>query len=240
MKSINNKPKFTFQDLEKGLMLAGYLTPKDINEVDEKKLLEEHDKEDAHAKQKQYFMRAVLAAEIVNELKDEISFGRVKFQKMVYLCENVVHMNLSDNRYKKFAAGPFDNRFMHSINEEFKKQKWFEAKIIKDGIYSKQRYFELEKKNKYKEYYDKYFSGQDEAIQRIISLLRKQRTDFVELIATIFFCWKEILDENQDFSNELIYSKLYSWAKEKKRFSIDEIDNAIEWMEKEDLTPLKI
>jgi len=240
MKSINNKSKFTFQDLEKGLMLAGYLTPKDLNEVNEKKLLEEQDKESGRVKQKQYFMRAVLAAEIVNELKEENTFGRVKFQKMVYLCENVVHMNLSDNRYKKFAAGPFDNKFMHSINDEFRKQKWFETKMIKDGIYSKQRYFELEKKNNYKEYYDKYFSGQDEAIQRIISLFRKQRTDFVELIATIFFCWKEILDENQVFSNELIYSKLYSWSKEKKRFSTDEIDIALEWMEKEDLTPLKI
>jgi hypothetical protein len=38
----------------------------------------------------------------------------------------------------------------------------------------------------------------------------------------------------------LIYDKVYSWAREKKRFSTEEIDNAIEWMVEEELTPLKI
>lgn len=239
MKSINKK-SFTIRDFEHGIMLAGYVTPINANEVIEKEMLDEFDKQNHRAKRITYFKRSVLAAEIVNELKDERTFGRVKFQKMVYLCENVVHMNLSKDRYKKFAAGPFDNRFMHSINKELKEQKWFEVKIIKDGKYSKPQYFELEKKDKYKEYYNEYYSEYDETIHRIISLLRKQKTDFVELIATIFFSWKEIIDEKQKFSNILIYNKVYSWANEKKRFSTNEIDKAIEWMFNENLTPLSI
>lgn len=239
MKLINKK-SFTVSDFEQGLMLAGYVTPINANEVNEKEMLDEYDKQNNKAKQIIYFKRSVLAAEIINELKDEKTFGRIKFQKMVYLCENVVHMNLSEDRYKKFAAGPFDNRFMHSINEELKEQKWFGVKIIKDGEYPKPQYFELERKDKYKEYYNDYYSEYDEAIQRIISLFRKQKTDFVELIATIFFCWKETIDEKQKFTNSLIYSKVYSWSKEKKRFSTEDIDNAIEWMENEKLTPLSI
>lgn len=241
MKSINkNSAKFTLEDFEKGLMLAGYLSPINANEVIEKNLLDEHDKKETKEKQNIYFKRVVLAAEIVNKLKNENTFGRIKFQKMVYLCENVVYMNLSNNRYKKFAAGPFDNRFMHSINEEFKKQRWFEVKIIKEGDYSKQKYFELEKNYKQKEYYSKYYSEYDDAIQRIIILFKTEKTDFVELIATIFYSWKEIIDEKKNFSNILIYDKVYSWAKEKKKFSSTQIDNAIEWMKREHLNPLEI
>jgi hypothetical protein len=239
MKSMNKK-EFTLKDFEKGLMLAGYITPINANEVNEKKLLDEFEKGNAKARQIVYFKRSVLAAEIINELKDERTFGRVKFQKMVYLCENVVHMNISEDRYKKFAAGPFDNRFMHSINKELKEKRWFDVKIIKDGKYPKPQYFELEKKDKYKEYYNNYFSEYDEAIHRIISLLRTQKTDFVELVATIFFCWKEIIDKKLEFTKSVIYNEVYSWSKEKKKFSTNEIDNTIEWMVKEKLTPLSI
>jgi len=236
MKSTNKK-KYSFKDFEKGLMLAGYITPKDSNEVIEKKMLEEYDKAQKKENQKIYFKRTVLAAEIINELKDEKTFGRVKFQKLIYLCENAVHMKLTDDRYKKFAAGPFDNRFMYSINSKLKKQKWFDVKTIKDGKFSKPKYFELDKKDKYKEYYNRYFLEQDEVIKRIISLFRTQRTNFVELIATIFYSWNEIICNNQEVTNDLIYEKIYSWSEEKQKFSTQDIDNAIEWMENEKLTP---
>lgn len=239
MKSIN-KVKFTFQDFEKGLMLAGYITPANADEIHEKKILDDFDRQNAKEKKHAYFKRAVLAAEIVNELKDEPTFGRVKFQKMVYLCENIVHMNLSEHRYRKFAAGPFDNRFMHSIFKEFKNQKWFEVKTIREGIYSKPQYFELENKSKYKDYYNSYFSEYDSAIHRIISLLKFERTDFVELIATIFFIWKEIIDNKQIFEKELIFDRVYSWSKEKIKYTRKDIDHAIKWMEEEKLTPLTI
>lgn len=238
MKSINKK--FTLHDFEKGLMLAGYLSPKNTSEVEERNILKEHDKANAKVKKEIYFKRAVLAAEIVNELKDEITFGRVKFQKMVYLCENIAHMKLSADRYRKFAAGPFDNKFMHSINREFKKQKWFDFEIVKDGNYSVPKYFELEKSNKYKEYYFRYFSEQDESIQTVISLFRKEKTRFAELIATLFFCWKEIVDENEKVTFELICEKFYTWAEEKKKFTRKEISTGIEWMKSQDLTPLSV
>lgn len=240
MKSTNKKRKYNLQDFEKGLMLAGYLSPKNTLEVNEKNILEEYDKANAKVKKEVYFKRAVLAAEIVNELKDEITFGRVKFQKIVYLCENVTQMKLSVNRYKKFAAGPFDNKFMHSINEEFKKQKWFDFELVKDGNYSVPKYFELEKSDKYKEYYYRYFSEQDESIQRVISLFRKEKTRFAELIATLFYCWKEIIDEDEMFSFELICEKFYTWAEEKKKFTKREISSGIDWMESKNLTPISI
>src|SRR5690606_13360441 len=116
--------------------------------------LKEYDKDLAKKKSIIYFQRAVLAAEIVNNLKDEFTFGRVKFQKLVYLCEHACNMNLQD-RYVKFAAGPFDNNFMHSINQEFKKQKWFNIEVVKSNGYNKPVYSVSSNIEKHKIYYSK-------------------------------------------------------------------------------------
>ena len=43
-------------------------------------------------------------------------------------------MDLQD-RYAKQAAGPFDNKFMHSIEEDFTRQKWFQVnKKFENGM----------------------------------------------------------------------------------------------------------
>jgi hypothetical protein len=47
-----------------------------------------------------YFKRIVLAAEIADQLYTEPTFGHVKFQKLVYLCEHRCRMRLSE-RYCK-------------------------------------------------------------------------------------------------------------------------------------------
>jgi hypothetical protein len=240
MKSTDKKrAEFTLEDFEKGLMLAGYISPKSPQEVREKEALAEYDKKNIKEKSNLYFERTVLAAEIVNELLEERTFGRIKFQKMAYLCENVASMNIND-RYKKFAAGPFDSKFMHSINNEFKKQKWFEVTNVKEGNYVVPKYSRLANCENYKTYYQRYFSDYNEGIKHIIDLFRKSKTHDVELIATLFACWKEVLDENQKFSKELIYEKLYSWSKEKKKYTKTDIDNALHLMEKENITPINI
>ena len=75
-----------------------------------------------------FFRRVVLGAEIVNSLHMERTFGHVKFMKLMYLCEQVSNMKLSA-RYVKQAAGPYDARFMHSIDREFIRLKWFDVKV---------------------------------------------------------------------------------------------------------------
>ena len=170
MRSMENKKrKFSLEDFEKGLMLAGLVTPQNSQEIEEYETLMKYEEELSRIKSRIYFQRAVLAAEIVNNLKDESTFGRVKFQKLVYLCEHACNMNLQD-RYTKFAAGPFDNKFMHSINKEFQKQKWFIIKYEKKNGYSVPRYYTSTNIEKYKFYYTRYFKERDDSIQKLINL----------------------------------------------------------------------
>lgn len=236
MSSTTKKSKYSIKDFERGLMLAGLITPNSVGELEELESLENYEKELSQEKSKTYFKRTVLAAEIVNQLHQEFTFGRVKFQKLVYLCEYVGKMNLQE-RYAKFAAGPFDNKFMHSINIEFKRQKWFDVSIVKSGGYSKPQYSPCTNVDKYKGYYNSYFGDNDESIQYIISLFRKTKTREVELVATIFYCWVELLNNKQLFNNESLFSSFYSWADEKKKFTKEEVLSSLQWMKDNGITP---
>lgn len=232
-----NKQKFTIEDFEKGLMLAGYLNPKNEQELLERESLEEY--ENANKPSNIYFKRAVLAAEIVSELHDEITFGRVKFQKLVYLCENAGKMNLN-NRYKKFAAGPFDNKFMHSITKVFKEQKWFEDRKVQNNGFSRTIYMPLENSGNHRRYYNNYFGTEDDNIKFLINTFRRSNTRKVELVATIYFCLDELMSNNKEFEELSFFDIFYSWSKEKKKFSQPEIREEIRWMRNNNLTPESI
>jgi hypothetical protein len=187
-------------------------------------------------KSQTFFRRLVLAAEIVNSCYNERTFGSVKFQKLVYLCEHASRMNFSTS-YIKQAAGPFDNKFMHTVKTQFNSQKWFKMERVKEGKYNKVKFYPLENVEKYKPYYQTYFGETDKNIQYIINTFHKSYTNDVELVATIFACWDEILNENAIFSNELIIRKVYDWSREKKKFSEESIVDKIGWMRTKGITP---
>jgi hypothetical protein len=179
----------------------------------------------------------VLAAEIVANLHEEPTFGRIKFQKLVYLCEHIAEMNLQ-KRYSKFAAGPFDNRFMHGIKTEFEKQKWFSIEEVIDGKMKRSKFIPLENCSKYKPYYDSYFDESADSIKNVIDLFRKQKTDFTEVAATLFSCFLEIKEKQQTFTEELLLSFFYKWSKEKERFHRQFVLEVWEWMKNKELVKI--
>lgn len=191
---------------------------------------------EADTKQKYTFRRIVLAAEIVSQLHSEPTFGHVKFQKLVYLCEQAAEMKL-EHLYQKEAAGPYDRRFMHSIDIQLEKQKWF--KVINENYCGSSRfkYFPLDKAESYKQYYERYYTTSNDKIQWILNTFRKEKTDQVELIATLYACWTEIISNKEIFSNENLRSKFYKWSIEKSKFPVDRVEVAIDWMKKNDLIP---
>jgi len=187
-------------------------------------------------KSKSFFRRVVLAAKITHECHNEWTFGSVKFQKMVYLCEQVSQMNFSTN-YSKQAAGPMDNKFIHSVKPQFEKQGWFSVKKVKSGNYEKVQFSPLEGVEGYKKYYTSYYQDVDTEIQYLIDTFRKWKTDDVELVATIYSCWDEINNEKMIFSEQLIIQKVYAWHKKKKKFSENEITKTLDWMREQGIYP---
>ncbi len=179
-----------------------------------------------------YFKKLVLAAEIAYQLHDEPTFGHVKFVKVYLLCDHVCHMKLS-SVYGKYAAGPFDPKQMYSFDAEFKKRKWFSVVKTKYGF----RYHPDEKLYEYRTYYSRYFNNSINDIARILDLFRKQKSDFCEIVATIFFLWKEYLENHKLVNEASLIKDFYAWDEKKKRFTEGEVLNAMEWMNENEIIP---
>lgn len=242
MKSIKvKKQAFTMEDFEKGLVLAGYVTPATIGELHEREVIDEYEKSlkgEKPIKDNIFFKRVTLAAEIAAQLHGEPTFGRVKFQKLVYLCENVALMDLNE-RYSKQAAGPFDNKFMHSIETQFKKNNWFEVEKKSDGKFQRSVYIPLEKWDGYKKYYASYFNFHNERIQYIIDLFRKEKTDKTEISATLYACLIELHNENDLISEKSLLNKFYDWSIQKARFERNTVIETWKWMQEKGVVPFK-
>lgn len=190
------------------------------------------------SKSQSFFRRLVLAAKIADECHNELRFGSVKFQKLVYLCEWVSKMEFHTN-YSKQAAGPFDNRFMHTVKAGFKKQGWFEVKRVTKNGMPKTIFKPLDNLDAYKPYYFKYYGAVASEIDSLINTFRTSYTNDVELVATIFECWLEIIKSNSIYSDNLIIQKVYAWNKSKKKFSEQDIVKKIVWMREQGIYPVR-
>lgn len=194
-------------------------------------------KQDAQKNKALFFKRVVLAAEIVYNLWNERTFGHVKLQKLMYLSEQVSNMELS-SRYTKQAAGPYDAKFMHTIDRELERQKWFNIEV-KQGIkYNTYEYSLGEKIDSYKSYYQNYYKENLNSINWLIETFGKPQTKKVELVATIYSCLEEFLKNNEEFAGDLLLQKVMNWSKEKKKkFTPEDVANAHNWMIEKGLVP---
>jgi len=239
MKSMKPKKPFTQEDFEKGLMLLGYLLPISAEDVKDKEALAEFEKDQAAQNKKSYFSRVVLAAEILANLYRERSLGRVKFQKLVYLCECAADMDLT-HRYQKQTAGPFDNKFMHSVDKELKTNKWFAPKKVNSGTITRTIYEPLEHPDGYKEYYQRYFDAKDQNIQYVIELFRSIDTKTTELAATVHYCLAELTVNGQPVPLQQLLDDFYKWSPEKSKFSSSDVLKSAHWLKEKGLTQIDV
>jgi hypothetical protein len=180
-----------------------------------------------------YFRRLVLAAEIATQLHEEPTFGHIKFVKVQYLCEELCNMSLGSN-YGKFAAGPLDPKSMYSIDAELKNRRWFSISKTKYGY----KYFPDENLNDYKKYYQNYYSRISDKIDSIISLFRKPKSDFCEIVATMFAVWKEKLYKGDLITEDLLINGFYNWSEAKKRFKREDLIYGLAWMNQNGIVPI--
>ena len=194
-------------------------------------------KKDAKKSKALFFKRVVLAAEIIYNLHCERTFGHVKLQKLMYLFEQVSNMKLS-SRYTKQAAGPYDAKFMHSIDRELVRLKWFDIAIKQGSKYNTYEYSLGEKVESYKSYFNNYYSENVNSIKWLIDTFGKPQTKKVELVATIYSCLEEFITNKEEFSSDLLLQRVVDWSKEKKKkFTAKDISNAHEWMIEKGLVP---
>ena len=212
---IENQKRFS-QDLQKALF-------NEVFELKEKNAQEKISITETEPKIKtislkptniDYYKRSVLAAEIVWQLHKEPTLGHLKLQKLIFLCQKTTNMQLATN-FLRQAMGPYDNQLMRSIDKQLKDHKWFEYNSAE-----KLKYQPLEKAGEHHADYLKYFSS------------------VVEIVATLYACMENILNEkNIIYSEGLLLKRFYEWSEEKQKFSEDEVKAMLKRMKEIGIVP---
>lgn len=180
-----------------------------------------------------HFQRSVFAAEIVDRLYAEPTFGHVKFQKLIYLAEHMCKVDIGAN-YHRDAAGPYDNRALRSIDSQLKKSKWFEAKKV-DGRY---QYIPLERHGDHKLYFDRYFSNMRDTFDKVIDTFKLLDTERCEIVATLYEAWHDLLLKNSTATDDAIVDQVLNhWHDAKKRIPKDRWHKALGWMRENGFVP---
>ncbi|MCK4659369.1 MAG: restriction endonuclease subunit S [Phycisphaerae bacterium] len=182
-----------------------------------------------------HFRRSVFAAEIVQRLHKEPTFGHVKFEKLIFLCEKRCSVD-TGSTYHRQAAGPYDNRALRSIDSQLKKQQWYEARKGDKGY----RYVPLAKAGGHSGYFDRYFGNVASRFDEIIDIFRTAKTDQCEIVATLYAAWEDLLDNCNDVTDDQIVEQvLHHWHPSKQKIAEERWRKAIAWMKKNGLTPEK-
>lgn len=224
-------PQNSYQLQNFKVMYADY--PFQANEaaVNPERIIRKVEFENQEVSQIDYHKRAVLAAEIVYQLQEDSHMGHLKLEKVLYLCLNAGRISFYAN-FLKQAMGPYDPKLIRSLDKHFEQKKWFRY-----NRESFPKYIPLEKVGEHRVWFDRYFDKDRENINTLIETFRVFTGNQIELVATIFDSWKDIVEDKIPFSVELITKKVYSWSEYKVKFTVQQISNAVGWMQDKGMYP---
>ncbi len=180
-------------------------------------------------KNKRSFAKQVLGGKIVSLFREDQHFTNIKFQKIQYLAEHIAEEDLNWNYYRQ-SAGPYDNKFMHSVFSKLKQNKWFENRNYV--------FHPLEKSEKINGYYQGYFESKTEKLNNLFDLLKNASEKFCEAIATIYAVWNNHIILNQPFDKGKIKQDFFDWSSRKGIvFTYSEFEQTLIWMNKHNIIP---
>jgi type I restriction enzyme, S subunit len=179
-------------------------------------------------KNKASFAKQVLAGRIVSLFKDDKHFTHIKFQKLQFLAEHIGEADLNLNYYFQ-SAGPYDNRFMHTIADSFRKSKWFDER--------KYKFIPLEKQAEIYTYYKQYFSPISNHLNKLFKLLGDATDSEAEIIATIYAVWNNRILLKQPITESLLIKDFYNWSSRKHQYTQKQISENLQWLRQNDFAP---
>lgn len=180
-----------------------------------------------------HFLRSVLAAEIVDRLHQEPTFGHVKLEKMVFLAEHLCQVD-TGSTYLRKAAGPLDPKALRSIDSQLRSQQWFDARK-QEGRYT---YVPLAKHGGHKTYFDRYYTPIATKLSGIIETFRALSTERCEIVATLYAAWNDLLRDRGAASDDaIVHEVLNHWHEAKQRIPEDRWRKALDWMREKGFVP---
>lgn len=125
--ALQSKDLTEFRDFLLSLLMNGQVHVAVANDV---KIEEQPAVAKEPTKRAAVFKRLVLSAYILDNICDEPTAGRVKFEKLLFLSEQCAQLPLH-SEFQRAAAGPYDAKALYSIENQLKQNQWFKRQKLK-------------------------------------------------------------------------------------------------------------
>ncbi len=177
-----------------------------------------------------------LSGYIISTLKNDKNFGRVKYAKVLYLTQHLSELDLGIDWQRK-AAGPYNEKDLKKIEKTLSHEFGIESEIKKvDG----NRYikYKTTQNLKSKEFISDLEKEKQSIIERWVEWFKPFNTDKMELIATIYAAWNDLLLKGESVTMRKIINEVRNnWAPSKKKYSENRIRTEVNFMKENDIVP---
>lgn len=183
-------------------------------------------------------LRGAVSSYIVNRLHDQPSFGNIQHQKLLFLAETHVGLELGGVYYRD-KWGPHEGLDFYRLNG---RRKWAEQRGA----------FHLRKRQGLRGYSYTLGPNMNEqvavaeaamgdrkpALDALLDLFAPMTTDQAEMFATLFAAWNDFLIAGHTpMDAEIIQEFRENWHERKKKFTPDQLRDGLAFMRAHQLVP---
>lgn len=179
------------------------------------------------------YLQAATVTYIVVNWRDSNTLGDIKITKTLFLLQEHCGIPLK-LKFIKAAAGPFDKALYSDIHKIGKEKQWFEVEKRSTGGH---QYKLSEKAQEGYELGKSILSENQSEVDALIKLLGPLGSDHLEIIATLYAAWKELLQVKTSVFNDEILKEFYAWSEKKKSYPNDLVVKWLVWMKDYKLVP---
>jgi len=178
-----------------------------------------------------------IAAQIIYHHRNTQRFGRVKFQKALYLAE--AHAGISELRgeYERRAAGPLDQQLLNRLEAGLQDADLYAAQSAESG--EQIEYTILSGAGDQRSALKSQLGARADGFYNILDKLTDLSTKSAEAVATLYAVWNDaLIDGETPDDARIIHGVLEEWHPEKKeKFRKDELETWLGWMRRNGFTP---
>lgn len=176
-------------------------------------------------------LKTILAGHIIN-LNNTTDFGRVKFQKLLYLTEYCCKIDF-DSHYVKKAAGPYDDELIKKIEVDFARLRFYN--VVQDKTETKRvRYTALSGAKEIENLFLENYPDESSKINNLLMKLRPLSWGECEVVATIYAVWNNRIIKNEPVTDDLLYNDFMAWDAQKIKYK-DIFYKKLFWMKEENI-----
>lgn len=178
-----------------------------------------------------------IAAQIIYHHRNTQRFGRVKFQKALYLAEAHAGISELQGEYERRAAGPLDQGLLNRLEAGLQDAQLYAAQSADSG--EQIEYTLLAGAGDQRDALKSELGARADGFYHILDKLTDLSTKNAEAVATLYAVWNDaLIDGKTPDDARIIHGVFEEWHPEKKeKFRKDELETWLGWMRRNGFTP---